>query len=442
MDYGSASDVEKLVHTVVEDALRAVQLQGSTSVTSQTTLLSGRPDGVVAKLSTGKPFVVIESKLPGIADENHEQYLPQLYNYMMSVQCSYLVTPVFGIFVGYDSWYFCVLGDRVPDFDYEPKSPKPSTDRCLLPQTPQQTSQSSTSQQDPSLERPSLRLFSNKNKEEEEEEETEEKADDTNEWDRHLFVSPVCHWNDKNFWGKLAGFLFAAYNEDQESPAVEGNRCVGYVKVNEPGMGWVKRDYGADSLRPTPPLLNNLWYLLWETLGAGAYGRVLLASSFHSKKACAIKFFFSTDDRNGAEKEVGWWNKVYPHIQVKSVTVLGRNALVMPVFNPIPLAERLSYLPRIKDECSRFAKMNICHGDVRWRNIGLTAEEDVVLFDFSKTFVSSNDWVDDVVVTLKRSMGGNPLAVHSSQPNNEKSIRQSTRQTTNPYQSQNRTTDP
>ena len=418
LSYASAADVAGFIKTALDDALVAIELSKFTEINSETTLGSNRADLLMSRNATGIPYVVIEAKLPlgemsdeaaETEDPNLERYLPQLYDYMMRIRVSHHVSPVFGIFGLYDMWYYCVLCDeneRLPAFDGQPVSPISS--ETYLPRTPKSANLSKESEDSS----PPLNLFAES---ETNTNETTEEIDD-NEVDeqippRILHVSQKCMWNDESFWKTLACFLETAYfcSKSQKPPSSNGLRLVQKVQENSSGINWVPRSYGPESLSTDPPPIKCSEYLLWAKLGSGSFGRVHLASSQSTKQACAIKFFYSKDEKGDAKKEAEWWGRVYDKkFQVKATSIMGRKALVMPVFYPIPTCHRSKFIQKIEDTCVELRKKGIRHGDVKWRNIGLTATREVVLLDLgrmSECDSMDNGWVDDAIKELKRRMG-------------------------------------
>ena len=73
----------------------------------------------------------------------------------------------------------------------------------------------------------------------------------------------------------------------------------------------------------------------------------------------------------------------------------------------ICVEKRPGFTQKIEDACVQLRKKGICHGDVKWRNIGLTASEEVVLLDLgrmSECNVNDNGWVDDAIKELRGTL--------------------------------------
>jgi hypothetical protein len=142
-----------------------------------------------------------------------------------------------------------------------------------------------------------------------------------------------------------------------------------------------------------------------EEIGQGASGRAFLACS-SAGKACVLKFMIYDDkavsslpDADKKQKteellaetkkkvkaECDRWELVYPEYKTH-VRILKQNslwALQMPYFNPVPVDQRASCLPKVRAVLERFKSLGYSYRskDLRWRHLGLKANGECLLFD-------------------------------------------------------------
>jgi hypothetical protein len=115
-------------------------------------------------------------------------------------------------------------------------------------------------------------------------------------------------------------------------------------------------------------------------------------------------------DENALETELKWWRKVYPDLakNVRLERFSSRKALLMPHFDtPARDGTTLALVEQCLKE--RFVPLNLMHGDVRWRNIGVYkrgTETSVVVFDLEevKQTDERSSWVSENILKLKKRM--------------------------------------
>jgi hypothetical protein len=172
--------------------------------------------------------------------------------------------------------------------------------------------------------------------------------------------------------------------------------------VHPDGLEWKRLKKATWNYQGVP---QGIIFYLWKALGRGATCQAILACDSKGA-ACVLKFYLYDDthlrkleahQRAAAEEDMllaahalakleeSRWKEVYPHYssRVRVVKVNKLWALQMPYFNPVPTLDRLGTLPRImkvliafKDKGYRYKR-----SDLRWRHVGLDADNNCVLFD-------------------------------------------------------------
>jgi hypothetical protein len=105
-----------------------------------------------------------------------------------------------------------------------------------------------------------------------------------------------------------------------------------------------------------------------------------------------------------ANLEESRWKEVYPHYSSR-VRVVKANklwALQMPYFKPVPTNERLDALSKIKEVLTAFKDKSYRYkrSNLRWRHVGLDADNNCVLFDL-KSLETGNINEDDITGDLQ-----------------------------------------
>ena len=147
-----------------------------------------------------------------------------------------------------------------------------------------------------------------------------------------------------------------------------------------------------------------------------------------------MKFFFSKDKQN-AEDELQNWKDVYGDTyQVRKQKLLNRDCLLMRYFSFIDPSRRLSYLPEVKKCLEKFfVSKKRKHNDVKWRNMGLDNEKNVVVYDLgSVEECRDSGWVNEALQVLKSKIGGEDEAVDTDSPSSSSSSSSSSKRRTQP----------
>jgi hypothetical protein len=164
-------------------------------------------------------------------------------------------------------------------------------------------------------------------------------------------------------------------------------------------------------------------FYVWKALGRGATGQAFLACDSKGA-ACVLKFYLYDDTllrkleanqraaiennmlleaHKLANLEDSRWKEVYPQYssRVRVVKVNKLWALQMPYFNPVPTSDKLDTLPRIMKVLMAFEDKGYRYkrSYLRWRHIGLDADNNCVLFDLEslqKGAVNEDDIAGDL----------------------------------------------
>jgi hypothetical protein len=165
-------------------------------------------------------------------------------------------------------------------------------------------------------------------------------------------------------------------------------------------------------------------FYLWKAPGRGATGKAFLACDSKGA-ACVLKFYLYDDailrkleatqratveesklseTQDLANLEESRWKEVYPHYSSR-VRVVKANklwALQMPYFKPVPTNERLDALSKIKEVLTAFKDKSYRYkrSNLRWRHVGLDADNNCVLFDL-KSLETGNINEDDITGDLQ-----------------------------------------
>lgn len=135
------------------------------------------------------------------------------------------------------------------------------------------------------------------------------------------------------------------------------------------------------------PNKNTQQLLLLADLGAGLHGRVWIASSTGGS-LCVLKFFKEA----GAEvKEFSFWQRLYPKSKARIQQFMGKPALIMPPFPPLPATQSVKDAKAAVTAAVDFMlKKNVHHGDIRWENFGFGNEAGrlvALALDFGKSII-------------------------------------------------------
>ena len=105
-EWGSESDIQKLVSAVISDIICAIGLKSRLKFFAELSVFRLRADIWVVMKSTGLPVGVIEVKKPNKEVLNSRRTCGQIYDYLLRLKSFYGLEHVFGIVTTYDEWRF------------------------------------------------------------------------------------------------------------------------------------------------------------------------------------------------------------------------------------------------------------------------------------------------------------------------------------------------
>lgn len=93
---------------------------------------------------------------------------------------------------------------------------------------------------------------------------------------------------------------------------------------------------------------------------------------------------------------------MYPEYEVDIETWSGMRCLRMPYFRAIPVARRTESMKAVTEALNHFVSQGVMHTDVRWRNMGLSPDGKVVLYDLDirKMTDADENWVSNATASL------------------------------------------
>jgi hypothetical protein len=413
--FSSEADVSSVVLQLLKSVILGLtKIRPDVSITlQQEKSISGNKSDYWIFLLNGHLVGCVEVKKPSqgksqawkVDPLNNPQVLGQLYDYMGVIRSFYGTTPVWGIVTTFNEWRFCKLLDAVVAETFESPRRKNGGDILIAGSpgpsfcTPAKLIEDSEKKHSSP---PRVSLSSSVSGYDISVDESEETQEVEPEEDRKMWASEVYSCKDhEGLIASLGGvFLEMAQAKTsimQLSSDSICHRTLLFFTKGDVGLGWAS------------PKISLRWGVFLGTgtkrvfaiddLGHGRDGRVWLVCNIGGALG-VLKFVAGEKE---AKKESEWWKKVYITYswsnQVTYEKWSKRWAVVMPRFRQFHTRdERLKALNLIEGVLQEnFAKNNLKHRDVKWRNIGYFLEGSamrVILFDLSDVSVeTSSDWV-------------------------------------------------
>ena len=418
--YASEADIVHFVRTFLEDIFFAMKLPFDFA--AEISIKHIRPD--LSVLMLDKFLVgVVEVKKPGANVLLQRTVLGELLDQMLLVEGFYGMGPIIGILTTAEEWlvaWFPLDSDSFTAVDHN-KSTSNEVDAFTTPHKPPQQPSSQTGSPPggtPSQKSGTIHSI----------EPTPE--DNTVDGDDNLTVDAqmerlLCTTNVLSVRSELPKLLEVLHSCFTQMAIAHTNhraklsKCLLKFHKNVEAVTFHPFSYEdvfsiVDFNRFPRKDVKTLIAL--EDLGRGSTGKAWLAVTTTTKSqsaVCVMKFDNKENTSINLRREKENWDRVYPEFSelVKVEMWSGSDALIMPHFSTILEEERNDFKVRIREVLTeKFARKNIVHTDVRWRNIGKYKDRNgnlaIVIFDlhgledYDGAKANHDGWVERSIAEL------------------------------------------
>jgi hypothetical protein len=366
--WGSESDIQGFVKTVLGDAIVAAGLKHKLRCFNELSVFSIRPDIWIVVNECGVPVGVCEVKAPGRSVMKNDIVHGQIFDYMLQLRSFHGLTHVFGIVSTYKQWRIYWLNDE----------------NCI-------NAAASAILQPPA----GAISASVKERKENEEKSTKLDFDPSN---RVVWGSKIYEWSDSDLPRALCSVLLKMYSSPYcEVKLLDLNRP--YIVIDGSQWSWSTFRFGNSpdtflnySKMPTK---QSSKFILLRDLRAGADGRVWMACT--EAGLVGVLKFPKHNDLAEADLEATVWREVWGQAGARAVSLANHAALLMPYVEPVPLdangqpIELSQIETSVRAAVQRMAEAGYCHKDLHWRHVGKFPKPsnsddqfEIVLFDLGR----------------------------------------------------------
>jgi hypothetical protein len=418
--YQTEAGIQVLVIAALEDALKSQGIKGLFDVYPEASLFSYRPDIVVVHHSVLGIALLVEIKKPGHTVFTEHQVGGQVFDYLMGMRSSGIVTP-FAVLSTYDQMCIAHLNDDGKSLEclreeakhrHEKFQAATILGRAIPALGSTLSKESAVLNADISPDSGVNKVFgrsfvsaeeheNNGDKTEEEDESDGDDESDDSSYNREVHYSETfsgTHIMNALVLALRCGIKSMATYQPRMLPVDGGCIPAGgaCALANEEGVVWKDFPRKITFNYIDFPDGSTKNFYLWRNLGRGSTGRVFLACS-ETGRACAAKVFLLDEtivqrsprsaraairdalleeNKKDAEAEMKHWEALYGGTFKQMVRVVKMNklwCLLMPFFDAITINERADHLPRVKEHMIDFKNKNLKYkdNDLQWRHVGV-----------------------------------------------------------------------